>query len=570
MCIVISFLDGFGLAMFIPLLTATSDAPSAKGHQSSGILHTFTQIIEYLGFELNLNSVLGFLIVLFVVKGIVKYGQAVYQVHIRHYFIKRIRFQLVDSLQNLSYSGFLKLDSGQIQNTLTSEVNRLLSGFNAYFNTAQSAVMLVSYMTLAFFANYQFAIFITVGAGLSNFLYHKIYTSSKKASIELSKKGSDFNGLLIQAIHYFKYLKSTNYFSEFSKKLKKVIIEAEKINRKIGLYNAITTAAREPLIVIIVASVIFIEIKFVGVSIGSIVFSLLLFYRSLSFLIVIQNYWQTFIQSIGAMDAITTITAKMKDEQEIQSERVYSTFKQGIELKEIDFYYGQRAMFKNLNISIPKNTTIALVGESGSGKTTLANIIANLLKVNGGAVLVDEENITDYNLDSFRSNIGYISQEPVIFSDNIYNNVTFWAEKSIENEVKFRKAIQMAYLTDFVDSQPNKESTLLGDNGIMISGGQKQRISIARELYKDAEILILDEATSALDSETERIIQDNIQKLHGNLTMIIIAHRLSTIKEADQIYLMDKGKITEHGTFSELLNRSKRFKTMVSLQSFDI
>ena len=171
------------------------------------------------------------------------------------------------------------------------------------------------------------------------------------------------------------------------------------------------------------------------------------------------------------------------------------------------------------------------------------------------------------DLNAYRSKIGYISQESVIFNDSIFNNITFWAEPTAENKKRFEEVIEMASLKDFIEGQPEKELTNLGDNGILISGGQKQRISIARELYKKAEILILDEATSALDSETEKMIQENIEKLHGSYTMVLIAHRLSTIKEADIIYLLEDGKVSASGSFHEMIDKSSRFKKMVSLQA---
>ena len=154
----------------------------------------------------------------------------------------------------------------------------------------------------------------------------------------------------------------------------------------------------------------------------------------------------------------------------------------------------------------------------------------------------------------------------MIFNDSIFNNVTFWQEKSEENEEKFRKTIEKVSLSEFLNELPEKENTQLGNNGILISGGQKQRISIARELYKDAELLILDEATSALDTETERHIKNNIDLLQGQTTLIIIAHRLSTIKNVDIIYLLDKGKIIASGDFDSLIKSSEKFRKMVELQ----
>ena len=154
----------------------------------------------------------------------------------------------------------------------------------------------------------------------------------------------------------------------------------------------------------------------------------------------------------------------------------------------------------------------------------------------------------------------------MIFNDSIFNNVTFWQEKSEENKEKFRQTIEKVSLSEFVNELPEKENTQLGNNGILISGGQKQRISIARELYKDVELLILDEATSALDTETERHIKNNIDLLQGQTTLIIIAHRLSTIKNVDMIYLLDKGKIIASGDFDSLVKNSEKFRKMVELQ----
>ena len=157
-------------------------------------------------------------------------------------------------------------------------------------------------------------------------------------------------------------------------------------------------------------------------------------------------------------------------------------------------------------------------------------------------------------------------RKSVVFNDTIYNNITFWAPYNEENKRRFDEVVEMASLKGFIDGAPEKENTPLGDNGILISGGQKQRISIARELFKKAEILIFDEATSSLDSETEKIIQNNIQRLHGSYTIVLIAHRLSTIKEADIIYLFEKGKVSASGSFDEMMNTSTRFKRMVAMQ----
>jgi ABC-type multidrug transport system fused ATPase/permease subunit len=571
LCVLVSLIDGVGLAMFMPLLQAAGqNGQVSSGKESLGQLHHITDFISQLGFTLTINVVLVLLVILFSLKGLLKFLQFNYQLRLRYQFMRTVRFALVDNLQGLSYSSFLKLNAGRIHNTLVGEVQRLYQTMNYYFMAAQAATMLITYIFLAFLANFQFALLVAIGAAVSNILYKKIYKATKKASVEVSQKGHDFNGFLVQAIQHYKYLKSTNYFRNFADRLKMLIKQTELLNKKMGFFSSVISSVKEPIIIIIVSLVIYLQVNLLGSSLPTILLSLLLFYRSLSFLMSIQNYWQEFIQNIGAMKTVSAMLDEMSGMQEAQQHTPYKSLAKEICLKKLSFSYGSLKVLDNINITIRKNQTIALVGESGSGKTTLANIIAGLIQPDYGDVQIDNIPLNHYNIDSFRKKIGYISQEPVIFNDNIFNNITFWDERTPENMEKFQKIIRLASLSNYMNELPEKEDTFLGDNGMLISGGQKQRISIARELYKNAELLIFDEATSSLDSETEKIIQDNIEKLHGSFTMVIIAHRLSTIKYADTIYLLDKGKIASSGTFTEMLDSSQRFKHMVALQNFQL
>jgi len=569
MSILISFMDGIGIAMFIPLLQFASNAESGAGAEGSslGKMQYLTDFIQSIGIELNVTSVLLILTALFVTKGLLKYIQLSYYARIREIFIKKIRYYLVQSLQDISYSAFLKLDAGKIQNTLTGEVQRLLQTMTYYFSASQAVSMLGTYVVLAFLANYQFALLVAIGSALSNLIYRKIYKSTKSASFALAKEGSDFNGHLIQSINYFKYLKSTNTFSAYSNKLKSVINQTGDLNFRIGKLNALATSIKEPLIICIVSLVIVLQLKWMGTGLDGIILSLLLFYRALTYLILVQSSWQKFIEFSGGMNSVAIMTQHMAAAKEKFGSYKVDTINDQIEFRDVTFYYDTKVALDNINLSIPAKQTIALIGESGSGKTTIANMIAGLFLPKTGDILIDNVPLNQTDLNSYRSKIGYISQESVIFNDNIYNNITFWAEPTAENKRRFEEVIEMASLKEFIESQPEKELTNLGDNGILISGGQKQRISIARELYKNAEILILDEATSALDSETEKMIQENIEKLHGKYTMVLIAHRLSTIKEADIIYLLEDGKVSASGSFYEMMNKSTRFQKMVSLQA---
>lgn len=246
-------------------------------------------------------------------------------------------------------------------------------------------------------------------------------------------------------------------------------------------------------------------------------------------------------------------------------------FENRIEVIDLDYSVrtednNQLQILRNINLKISKNEIVAVVGESGSGKTTLVNLLAGLLIPSKGSVLIDGKDSLKINIMSYQNRIGYITQEPVIFDDTVYNNVTNWSEYNEVNIARFWEALTKAQIDSFVKELPLALNSRLGNNGINLSGGQRQRISIARELFKDIDILFMDEATSALDSETERVIQKSIDSLKGKYTIVMIAHRLSTIKNADTVIVMDKGEIESKGTYEDLLNTSVSFSKMVELQ----
>jgi ABC-type multidrug transport system fused ATPase/permease subunit len=567
--IIVSILDGVGLTMLMPLLQSVADGSEAST-ESMGHLHYITDMITGLGFSLTLGTVLSVVGIVFLLKGFVKFLELSYQAKVLQYFMKKVRHELVDGLEKISFSGFTQLDAGNIQNNLIAEVQRTSNAAKNYLAYSQALFMLIIYIIFATAANYQFAVLVAISVGVTNILYSRFYKKMKEASYEISSRGDNFNAFLIQAIHYFKYLKSTNYLSNYSKKLGNVIDKTEHLNRKTATYTAITTGMREPMILLIVITVIYVQINFMGGNLASIILSLVLFYRALNFLLASQQNWQSFIQNTGSLRNISTIYSMMKNREEANGTVEFNTLQHEILLQNVSMAYGVNNVVDQVNIRIPRSETIALVGESGSGKTTLVNILMGLIQPDSGTVLIDNTPLTKFKLETYRSKLGYISQDSVIFNDTIFNNITFWAEPTPEVYERFWEVISMASLKEFVESKPDKELTKLGDNGILISGGQKQRISIAREMFKKVEILVLDEATSALDSETELFIQENIEKLHGQFTIVVIAHRLSTIKNVDNIFLLENGRVVTSGDFDSMVKKSEKFKRMVSLQGLSL
>lgn len=563
-------LDGFGLAMFIPLLQISETTQSGSSGDDLGNLSFLPAFLEGLGLTLNIQTILIIILIFFVLKGIVVFIEGYTRVVFQQLFMREIRITNIDLLNSFSYSSFVKADSGKIQNTFSGEVERVNLGYTRFFKTIEYGVLVLVYLVLAFSANPEFAIIVLFLGGMTNFLFKWLFKKTKKLSQIFTLITHDFQGLLIQHVSNYKYLKASGLNLFYGKKLKENISEIEEVQKDLGVVGSLLNALREPISIVAVVIAILIQVKYFDSKISLIILSLLFLYRALTFLMALQEHWNLFLSVSGSLENVKSFTRELSNDREKNGKIEFVGFHDKISMKNITFNYDENVVIENLSLEINKNETVAFVGESGSGKTTLMNILAGLFIPAHGEVLIDGKDLFSLDLYSFRKKIGYISQEAPMFNDTIFNNVTFWAEKTSENIDKFKEAIKKASVYDFVYSLPRKEDEFLGNNGINISGGQKQRLAIARELFKDVEFLFMDEATSALDGETEATIQSNVEKLKGKYTIIIIAHRLATIKNADKIVILKNGNIGPIGSFQELIKSSNEFRLMTEFQGMSV
>lgn len=564
----VGILDGFGIALFIPLIQSSIDGIDDYS-QSFGNFSFIFDFFQSIGFEINIYFILFLMISLFFLKGIFKFFDTYYKAILQSFFVKKLRHQMVNSLEEMKYSSFISLDSGEIQNTLSGEVFKVTASFISFFNAIQSLVLLLVYFGLAFLSNWQFAILVSIGAWLSNFLFKKLFYYTELASKNISSSSHKFQSYIIQAVHHFKYLKATSYFEKYKPKLLGIINLIEIKQKKIGYYNAILSGAREPVILIVIILVVFIQIRFVGAEIASIAMSLMFFYRALTYVMMIQSSWQGFVSNVGGIYSAEDLITLMREGKEMELDEKLNIDKFDFVLRNVSFgFNSNKSVLNNIDLRLPEKQTIAFVGPSGSGKSTLVNLIVGLMKPTSGNIFVGGKDIHQCDLRDYRKNIGYITQEPVVFNDTAFNNITFWAEKTPKNIELFYESLELVNLKEFIDSLEKGYDTILGDHGSILSGGQKQRISIAREIFKKVNVLVFDEATSSLDSRTEKDIQNNIDALKGKFTIFIIAHRLSTIKNCDKIVIIRDGRVTVEGDFNSLLESNSEFREMISYQKF--
>lgn len=559
----VGFLDGIGLALFIPLLKLVIDEEVT----TAGEDRISTIVVDYLGIEPDLGNILGLIFIFFALKGIAKFLEGYVRVLYQQYFMRQIRISNINLLNTYNYESFAKSDIGRIQNTFTGEVERINNAFRFYFKAFQYGVLVLVYVVLAFISDPVFSILVAVGGVATNYIFKLLYKKTKMLSRKITTENHLFQGMMIQRVSFFKYLKTTGLNPVYSRRLKDTVYTLERLQLKLGTVDSVLGALREPLIILIVIIAIYLQTIFISNAAGLVILCLLLLYRALTFFMGMQEHWNFFLGLSGSLDNMENFTVELSGKKELDGDKNFPGFREELELQNVGFHYDEKRILKEVDIRIKKNEVIAIVGESGSGKTTLMNIISGLLFPTEGKYLVDGTEVVEYERNSFQRCIGYIPQDSIIFNDTIFNNVTLWAEKNKENMERFRNVITEASMAAFVNEQPGVEETLLGNNGINLSGGQKQRICIARELYKKVQLLLMDEATSALDSKTEAAIQQNIDQLRGHFTIVVIAHRLATIKNADRIYVLQEGRIQDAGQFEELLENSPQFREMIELQN---
>jgi len=300
---------------------------------------------------------------------------------------------------------------------------------------------------------------------------------------------------------------------------------------------------------------------------GMFIYYLVLLYMVINPLKEFSKAFYQVPQGLASMERIDKILQAENNLTDPASPKELKEFTEGIELRDVTFHYqnSEVNVLKKVNLTIPKGKTVALVGQSGSGKSTLVDLIPRYHDVSDGSLLIDGKDVRDVRIADLRTLIGNVNQEAILFNDTIYNNITFGVENATMEEVI--AAAKIANAHDFIMEMADGYNTSIGDRGGRLSGGQRQRISIARAILKNPPILILDEATSALDTESERLVQEALERLMKSRTTIAIAHRLSTIKNADEICVLYEGEIVERGTHAQLIAKEGYYKKLNDMQS---
>lgn len=558
-----AFLDGMSVGLFLPILES--------GTGSSQLTDFVNSAASWIGIGYSLPLALLLMVGMFMLRtGFLVY-QEIFSSRLVTGLLATTKRRLVDNIFSANYIFFASQEIGYFTNAVTIEYNRVIFAFRSCMRMLVSFGFTIIYISLPLWIS-PFVTSIVVLSGVPLlFLVRKINRITRDYSIRSTRNNEELQSGLIQSLTNFKYLKSTNSTHRIIGRVSGAINEQAHILFRQSVLNAFTSKTTELITILLAAIVLFYNVHLMGYELVQVLFLLFLIRRAVGHALSGYADYRDFVGAAGSIQVFNKLEKELSENLEIDNpDGATPDFSQALKLDNVyQSYDGSTPVLKGVSIEIPPRSIIAIVGDSGAGKTTVASLLTGLLKPDKGSIKIGNIDYEDINQKKLRSLIGYVTQENVIFTDSIRNNIDLWETENESSDLDAKKmdsVLDKSLLQDFIRSLPDGLETALGDNGLNISGGQRQRINIARELYKDVQMLILDEATSSLDSVSEKEIRGNIEEMKGRITMVIIAHRLSTIRSADQILVLSEGKIVEQGSFHELYEHEGVFRKMVDYQ----
>ena len=577
-------LNIFSFAALIPILQIlfqTSDAETATSLMAWDWTNVQTVLMNNMNYYVNgliaewgqtttLLFIGLFLAVTTALKTGVYYLAAVSILPIRTGVVRDMRNQLYRKITSLPMGFFSEERKGDIIARMSGDVDEVEHSIMASLEMMfKNPILIISYFAALLFISWQLTLFTLTIVPIMGWFMGWVGRKLKQDSIKAQALWSDTMSQVEETLGGLRIIKA--------------FIAEEKMNDR---FNTVNSAYRTNLMRVLSRQVlahpmseflgtimIVIVLWFGGVLVlnnhslsGPIfIYYMVMLYSIINPLKDFSKAGYSIPKGLASMERIDKILMAENTIKEIPNPKHISSFEHQIEFRHVSFAYGEQYVLKDINLVIPKGKTIALVGQSGSGKSTLVDLIPRYYDVQEGEVLIDGINVKDLGIHDLRQLIGNVNQEAILFNDSFRNNISFGVDNATDKQIEEAARIANAY--DFILASEQGFDTNIGDRGGRLSGGQRQRVSIARAILKNPPILILDEATSALDTESERLVQDALERLMKTRTTVAIAHRLSTIKNADEICVLHEGCIVERGTHEELLNIDGYYKKLHEMQS---
>ena len=507
----------------------------------------------------------------FLFKNIFLYIKNIFVSYVQFSLIVRIRNMLYRHIHTLSMSYFNRKKSGELTSIMMNDVNVMQDAFTTTFQKLLvEPLNILFFGTILFIIDWKLSLVALLILPLAGFLYVSVGVSIRRKSKRIQEKIASIMHILTEVLYSIRVIKAfvtkryeiqkfekegNRYFHLLFRRAKLDNL-ATPINEIIGVLIGVVLLWYGGMQVIQTETLTSEDfLRFILV-----LFAMLAPIKTLGTVnITIQN-------SLAAAERVFNILDSKPDINDKPDAKEIESFSEEIRFDNVSFDYGEESapVLKNVSFSISKGSVVALVGASGAGKSTIADLIPRFYDTTSGYVKIDGEDIREIKLESLRRMMGVVSQEIILFNDTVKQNIAYGQEEIKDSNII--SAAKAANVMEFIEELPNGFDTIIGERGVKISGGQKQRLSIARAIIKNPSLLILDEATSSLDTESEKLVQEAIEKLMKDRTVLVIAHRLSTVKNADNIIVLEQGKIIEKGNHVELIDKKGKYSELYAVQ----
>ena len=531
-----------------------------------------TRMIEINGPSLTLLFLGLFLAFMTLLKTSCYFASSAVMIPLRTGVVRDIRIMVYSKVMSLPLGFFseerkgdiiarMSGDVGEVENSITSSLDMLI----------KNPILIVMYFGTLIITSWQLTLFTLLVVPGMGWIMGKVGKKLKRQSLEAQAKWRDTKSQLEETLGGLRIIKAFIAEQKMINRFTECSNEFRDATNRVAMRQALAHPMSEFLGTLLIVVVLWFGGSLIlgnhsSIDAPTFIFYMVILYSVINPLKEFSKAGYNIPKGLASMERVDKILKAENKIVEIPNPKPLNGLEEQVEFKDISFSYdGKKEVLQHINLTVPKGKTVALVGQSGSGKSTLVDLLPRYHDVQEGTITIDGVNIKDVRISDLRSLIGNVNQEAILFNDTFFNNIAFGVENATMEQVI--EAAKIANAHDFIMEKEDGYHTNIGDRGSKLSGGQRQRISIARAILKNPPILILDEATSALDTESERLVQEALERLMKTRTTIAIAHRLSTIKNADEICVLYEGEIVERGKHEELLAKNGYYKRLNDMQS---
>jgi len=542
---------------------------SIQQYCSDLLTFMFAEMMQLNGKMIALGFICLVTLGIFFLKNLSRYMALFVLAPVKTGLASKIRERLFEKITRMDSRNLNTHQKGDLVTNLTHDIQEIEYGILFFLEVVlrEPITIMITFLVMLFIS-VKLTLFVLIILPLSGYLIGKVGKQLKKTSLKAQQVQGNIATSIDEMINNNQVIKSNNIETEIIAKFKKINGWYYKLNTQMLMRRDLSSPLSEFLGMTVVLIVLFLGGSMIlkqqsHIQAELFITYIVIFSQIIQPAKVFSNAFYFIQKGMASLERIEMILNQdnILEDTEISDE--LNEFKKQISFDKVNFAYQQKYVLEQISFDIKKGEKVALVGVSGSGKTTITKLLMRFYDVNLGQILIDNQNIKTIDLTSLRNKIAWVPQQNFLFNDSIAYNITL---SENYNKNKLQEAIRLANLEKFIIYQPQGIETKIGDGGMKISGGEQQRIAIARAIYKDAPIVILDEATAHLDSQNESIIQNSIQELMKDKTVIVIAHRLATVQSCDKIIVLENGKITEQGTHQELLKNQDVYYNLVQMQ----